>query len=255
MELNINKKEIINALKNVEMKGKWAGTSGLSTKALGNYVNFKLHNNRLLIINADESTTAIKSITVETEDEGFFTLEISTIRKYLDKMGDEIKLTVDDTVVIQSNGKRATLPIVIRHPHQERINNFIEHYPFERENNIPKIGSVNLSCGVEMSAVAFQEAITACEIVNNGIYRLDYVETDDISDAKFLISSNMQVASYREDLGIINSHGESATVIFSGPIHKFFNKDETITIYLGDNEPILILSEGGAILRAPRAGI
>ena len=52
-----------------------------------------------------------------------------------------------------------------------------------------------------------------------------------------------------------NSVGESSTVIFSGPLHKFFNKDEIINIFIGDNQPIIMVTENSALIRAPRLGI
>ena len=54
---------------------------------------------------------------------------------------------------------------------------------------------------------------------------------------------------------INNDIGESATVVFSGPLHKFFNKDDTINIFIGDNQPILMVTENSAIIRAPRMGV
>ena len=52
-----------------------------------------------------------------------------------------------------------------------------------------------------------------------------------------------------------NNIGESATVVFSGPLHKFFNKDDKINIFIGDNQPIVMVTEHSAIIRAPRMGV
>ena len=110
MQIQINKKDIVEALKNVELKGKWATTSGLSSKSLGKYIHFQLRDNHLLLINSDESTTAVKVIPVETEDEGgSFVLDIEMIKKYLSKMNDSITLRINETVQMLSDGKRIFL--------------------------------------------------------------------------------------------------------------------------------------------------
>jgi len=97
MEIEVNKKEIVEALKNVEMKGKWASSSGLSSKSLGKYIYFQLEDNSLLLINSDESTTVIESISVESEDEGSFVLDIETLKKYLTKMNDTITFEIGES--------------------------------------------------------------------------------------------------------------------------------------------------------------
>ena len=258
MEIQVNKQDMTEALKNVELKGKWATTGGLSSKSLGNYIQFQLNDNQLLLINSDESTTVIKSIPVETEDEGFFVLDINMIKKYLAKMNDDITFEINDTVVMKSDGKRATLPIVVEHPFQGRIERFVAQYPisFEEElERIPTVGSINFSCGIQLSGEEFHEAIDACEIVNNGIYKLDFREGDEVSRPKFIISSEQTISSYREEVPFGRVIGEGATVLFSGPLHKFFNKKDTINMFIGDDQPIVMITENSALVRAPRMGI
>ena len=109
MQIQVNKQDINEAMKNVELKGKWATTSGLSSKSLGKYIQFQLRDNQLLLINSDESTTAIKAISVETEDTGSFVLDIEMMKKYLSKMNDDILFEVEDTIVIQRAGVTAGL--------------------------------------------------------------------------------------------------------------------------------------------------
>ena len=258
MQIEVKKKDIIEALKNVELKGKWASTGGLSSKSLGNYIHFQMQDNNLLLVNSDESTTVIKSVSVDADDEGSFVLEIDTVKKYLSKMNEDISLTVGDTVVMQSDGKRATMPIVVHHPFEGRINRFIERWPLNFDSDLEevlKLGVIDVRCGVQVTGEEFHNAIDGCEILNNGIYKLDFHESDELSNPKFIISSSATVSAYREEMVIGNSVGESSTVIFSGPLHKFFNKDEIINIFIGDNQPIIMVTENSALIRAPRLGI
>tara|TARA_R110000824_G_scaffold127475_1_gene287666 strand:+ start:120 stop:896 length:777 start_codon:yes stop_codon:yes gene_type:complete len=258
MEIKVNKKEMVDALKKVEIKGKWATTSGLSSKPLGRYIQFQLDGNRLLLINSDESTTAIIAIDVETEDEGRFVLDADNLKKYLIKMSDEITFEVNDTVVMKSSGKRATMPIVVEHPFQGRIERFVNQWPFAWEEdleNIPTVGVIDFNAGIQVSAEEFYNSIDACEVVNNGIYKLNFIGADDLSRPKFIISSEEIISSYREELPFSKVIGESATVLFSGPLHKFFGRKGTINIFIGDDQPIIMVTENSAIVRAPRIGI
>jgi len=258
MQIEVKKKEIVEALKNVELKGKWASTGGLSSRSLGNYIQFQIQDNNLLLVNSDESTTVIKSISVETEDEGSFVLEVDTLKKYLTKMNEDITLLVGDTVQMISDGKRATMPIVVSHPFEGRVNRFIERWPLNFDSDLEEVlnlGVIDVRCGIQVTGEEFHNAIDACEILNNGIYKLDFHESDDVSNAKFIISSQQTISSYREEMVFSNSVGESSTVIFSGPLHKFFNKNDIINIFIGDNQPIVMITENSAIIRAPRMGI
>ena len=283
MQIEVKKKDIIEALKNVELKGKWASTGGLSSKSLGNYIHIEFQPERdltedfgvllerhLLLVNSDESTTVIKSIPFEIitcSRDNSFVLEIDTFKKYLSKMNEDITLTVGDTVVMQSDGKTATMPIVVHHPFEGRVNRFIEKWstniktrrrPLNFDSDLEevlKLGVIDVRCGVQVTGEEFHNAIDGCEILNNGIYKLDFHESDELSNPKFIISSSATVSAYREEMVISNSVGESSTVIFSGPLHKFFNKDEIINIFIGDNQPIIMVTENSALIRAPRLGI
>lgn len=258
MRIEVKKKEMVEALKNVELKGKWASTGGLSSRSLGNYVQFQIQGDRLLLVNSDESTTVIKSISVETEDEGSFVLETESLKKYLSKMNEDITLEVGDTVVMQSDGKKATMPIVVNHPFEGRVNRFHGRWPFEFDidlDEVLSVGALDVRCGIQVTGEEFHNAIDACEILNNGIYKLDFQQEDEIQSAKFIISSQQTISSYREEMVFSNSVGESSTVIFSGPLHKFFNKNDIINIFIGDDQPIIMITENSAIIRAPRMGI
>ena len=259
MRIEFNKKEIVEALKNVELKGKWATTGGLSSKSLGNYIQFQLTDNRLLLFNADESTVCGKSISVESEEEACsFILEIDTLKKYLVKMNDSITLDIGNTVIMQSDGKRATMPMVVRHPFEGRIERLLRIWPLtysEDLDELLEIGDIKIESGIQVTGAELHDTLDACEIVNNGIFKLDYKESDDLSNAKFVVSSEELSSSYREEMVFSNDVGESATVVFSGPLHKFFNKDDKINIFIGDNQPVVMVTEHSAIIRAPRMGV
>lgn len=259
MIIEFKKKEMVEALKNVELKGKWSSTSGLSSKSLGKYIYFKIDDNCLILVNADESTVCGKSIPIESESVmGSFVLEIDTLKKYMVKMNEDITLTIDSTVVMQSDGKKATMPMVVRHPFSGRIDRLLNQWPISYQEDIvdmPYLGQIKPECGVQVTGEILHEAIDACEIVNNGIYKLDFKMEDDITRPKFIISSEQLSSSYKEEISMNNNNGESATVVFSGPLHKFFNKNDIINIFIGDNQPIIMITENSALIRAQRLGV
>ena len=139
----------------------------------------------------------------------------------------------------------ATMPIVVEHPFHGRIERFVAQWPIAFEDDltrIPTVGSIDFSCGIQLTGEELHSAIDACEIVNNGIYKLDFNEGDEVSRPKFIISSEQTISSYREEVAFSNVIGEGATVLFSGPMHKFFGKKEVVNIFLGDDQPIVTVS-------------
>ena len=159
---------------------------------------------------------------------------------------------------MQSDGKRATMPMVVRHPFEGRIERLLRIWPLtysEDLDELLEIGDIKIESGIQVTGAELHDTLDACEIVNNGIFKLDYKESDDLSDAKFVVSSEELSSSYREEMVFSNDVGESATVVFSGPLHKFFNKDDKINIFIGDNQPIVMVTEHSAIIRAPRMGV
>ena len=81
------------------------------------------------------------------------------------------------------------------------------------------------------------------------------VEEDELSESKCVISSEEIISSYREEIEYLSSIGESSTVLFSGPLHRFFGKKETINVFIGDDQPIIMISNKSALIRAPRLNI
>ena len=89
----------------------------------------------------------------------------------------------------------------------------------------------------------------------NWTYKLNFIEGDEITGPKFIVSSEFTYSAYREEIPFSRVNGESSTVLFSGPLHKFFNKKDIINIFIGDDQPIVMIAENSAIVRAPRMGI
>ena len=258
MIIQIDKKEMIDSLKNVEIKGKWATTTGIVSKSLGKYIHFQVQDNLLLLANADESTAICVALSLDEEtEEGSFVLEINTLYKYLTKMNDTITLEVGETVVMKSDGKRATMPMVVEHPFHGNLTRLVDRWPLDFDEDLSQVislGVIDVRCGVQVTGRQLQDAISACKIVNSGLYKLDYRIADDISNAKFTISSEEVVSSFKEEINMSQDIGESSTVYFSGPLHKAFAWEQKINIFIGDDQPIIMLAENTALIRAARLG-
>jgi len=91
----------------------------------------------------------------------------------------------------------------------------------------------------------FANALQLCEITNTGIYKLD------VNKEAFTISSENGIEKVESRPAAVFQKFEDATVEFTAPLHKLFEKDETVKICFNDNSPIFIIGENAKIVRAP----
>ena len=69
------------------------------------------------------------------------------------------------------------------------------------------------------------------------------------------ISSENGTEKFATNLATVNQKQEDATVEFTAPLHKLFQKDETIKICFNDDSPIFIIGENASIVRAPYVNV
>lgn len=247
MKFTINSKEFITVLERSLLKGKYMVSGVMKSAKLSEYVQVTATDN-LAVYNADNSTIVKVKYDCDIEERGEVIVEVDTLIKYLKTMGEETNFQAGDTITLQSNSKKATLPIVVVHPHMSTIYTMgkkkiefdarLEEYLTYGSKDIP------YSTALQLMSNALSDAIKACELVKSGIYTLDYHEN-------FKISSNLNHESYTQQLDLMNSIGDPATIAISAPIHSLFN-NELINIYMSDNVPITIVSPTAFLIRAPR---
>ena len=93
----------------------------------------------------------------------------------------------------------------------------------------------------------------AVESVGSGVFKLDFDgESLTISSSK-LNESYSEVLEFGEKLWA--AYGEEATVEWSGPLHKFFKKDQLLTFYVLDDAPLVIIADDRRLVKAPHQGV
>jgi len=249
LKFNVNTKDFLKAIESSALKGKYYSSTGLKNWQLSPYA-FIVVGEDISIYNGDDATALGIQIPAEIETEGQAILEINKLVKYLKKMGENVTVAIGDVARITSAGKIVTLPVNITHPAAASIQLFRdsvgslnlegEDFTFGRTNTEYKTV-------LNVSADLLSDALSACEIVNHGVYKFDYNGT-------LTISSNKDIENYAEEVEVVAEKDEPATVEITAPIHKLFKK-EIVKVCFNDNTPILIVGATAKIFRAPYVNV
>ena len=245
MKFTVDSKEFVKGLELISLKGKYATTSGFKGSKLSDCVDIRV-DERVTLINADSATVVSKVVDADIDSKGQAIIEIGSLIKYLKKM-PTATISVEDVVSITSGTRRATIPIVVVHPDISIISMLTESkhtFNWEEPVTFGRRGA-EYSTAIQLSAETFSTAISSCEVVGSGLYKLD------IKNGVLEISSKHGAEEYSEHITPMNVMGEDATVEFSAPIHNLF-KDGIINIYFNDDSPITIISADAQLVRAPR---
>ena len=212
-----------------------------------------LDGNSLNLWNGNPTFFVNIELEVNGAENGEVVLDSSSVLPYLKTFGDNTTITVSDFIQLSSNGKKASIPIVVNHPTGEaltRIQSMLNHIHYEA---VPQVlfqfSKTKLEGAVTVSQKTLQSALKNCEIVKSGVYKFDF------KDEILTISSSESITNkYEETVQPAFFLGEPATVEFSSPLYAFFKKDQLINIYLKDESPILMVAEDRMLLKAPNVG-
>lgn len=250
MKFTVNTKEMEKALTDIQVKGKYQKDTGLTNGSLDSTVKFNCVGNRLTLSNADVGTFVVKLfLEVEGEEDGSYVGDVTKIISYLKKFGETTNFTVGDSLTITSGSRKAKMPTIVEHPHDNaisRIDNMTNHISYREDEQMFSFGKGKFECKFAMSSEDFDSTMAMAELVGRGIYR---IETKD-GDVKF--SSTQHATNHYEEVIETSQYvGEEATVEFSSPLHKFFPKGQVLNFYVRDDFPILVISEDRMIIKAP----
>lgn len=237
------------ALESVKVKGKGTTSSGFGNSSLGDYAFLRLVDNELSIWNGDSTFIVKITITVEGEKNGSVCVDTKQILPYL-KTFDEMTFNVDDYIAINSGSKKASLPIVVNHPNQDaldRARGLMSHIRYDANPNVLfQFGQGQFEGAFTLTQDKFKSAIQNCELVKNGVYRLNF----EAPNVEF--SSRDSVTNeYSESLATVFSTGEPATLEFTSPLYSFFRKEQAINFYVKDEFPLLLVGNDRMLLKAP----
>jgi hypothetical protein len=254
MRMTVGTKLLINCLERILLKGKYVSSLGVKNGQLSNYAEIIVVDFQttpyIEVRNADNSTAVKTIFHTEIQEEGEFIVEIDKMIKYLKTMGETTLIESTDVIKLSSGGKKATLPMVIVHPHSTTIEMLCKTAMEFDATLTEKITfgdkGTEYNTVVQMLVEDFIDGINSCESAGSGIYKFDYNE-------EFVISSSLGAEKYSQEMEC-RVVGEPATVDISAPVHKLFmnEKQSIINLYFNDDVPITIMTGSSFLIRAPR---
>tara|TARA_R110000751_G_scaffold60942_1_gene126916 strand:+ start:319 stop:1089 length:771 start_codon:yes stop_codon:yes gene_type:complete len=256
LNFNVDSKTLLNALSDIQGRGKYSGHAGLSNNELGEYCYMKLENNVLELWNGDTTLALNINIPVESEKDGDIVVAIKPIMAYLKMIDGDVSIEGEVLFQISHGSQMIRIPRIVEHPSIAaitRIKGMIEDIAlFELEDKnmeLPLFGDSVFEAAFNLDSSLFHKMISFCEQVKTGVYKLDF------NDGTLIISSGQGNNSYTETHLIDEAKwvGAGATVEWSGPLHKFF-KGEEVSFYVKDEFPLVLVSTDRKLIRAPHVG-
>lgn len=258
MKFTIDAKEFRTGLEDIMGSGKYAQSGGVKSGVLSEYAYLDLKDNTsnsafgiLELWNGDGSyiNKIVLDVTILDDSTHNATVNIKTLLPFVKKMTGEIQVSILDRVVISSLNAEITLPIVNQHPHHEVIQR-LYLMDLNLDGEMPQFNGNSFEGSFEMATADFKEVINHCELIGTGVYKLDFKVNGQTSNEVMISSTVVGVKGYTTTVDVENGKGDSATVAFTGPLHKFF-KGDTITFYVKDEFPILLVGEDRLLVKVP----
>lgn len=254
MKFTINATTFKNKLESLQVKGKHLTNKGFSNSNFGTNVYASLQRNVLSLYNGD--SIFLVKITVEVpvpNVDGEVCFDSSMLIPYLKSFKDEeVAFTADDFITVSIGNKKASVPKLVNHPNMEALStlkNMTAHIQYEpNPTTLWKFSNFNYEGAFSMTNNYFESCLKNCELVKNGIYKLDFN-----NDVTFSTSETVR-NSYTETLSPVFRLGEPATLQFSGALYSFFEKEQLLNFYVRDESPLLIVASDRMLMKAPHVG-
>jgi len=250
LKFTIDNKKMKEVFDSIQVKGKYAGSSGFSSSSLGTTVQLTLTGNNLRIYNGNATFIVRADITVEGEENGSCVCDVSKILSYLKTFSDAVTFTSSDFIMLSSANKRATVPLITGHDTSvfERITQMLGDATYQlHPTTLLSFGKSSYEGAFSLLSGSFASCMQSMELVKAGTYKLDYKDGGEV-----VFSSRQSTENrYEEQMVTTHTHGEAATIEFTSPIHKFFDKNQLLNFYVKDEFPILIMAEDRLVVKAP----
>jgi hypothetical protein len=255
VNLTVNRKEFVEALSAVTLKGKYRNANKSKITNISNDVAVMLDtvNRRLTLANASDTLAATVYVNVTNVKigDGFnlsmFFFEVEKIQKYLRTFKQEeiIMIITQSNVIIKSTRQRAQIPLLVEHSGITAITKLIAMKVSHGSDEFPMFGNTTFETKIVLDGDELSKAVKNCSIVGNATYSLDYSMGQlNLSSVNF-----HQTEDYMVRIPIISGEGEASTLEFSAPLDKFCSG--AMFLYLKDNCPILLCGTDRRLLVAP----
>ena len=243
-------KEMREIFESIQVKGKYAGSTGFTSSSLGTTIHLILNNNHLQIYNGNATFIVRADITVMGAENGSCTFDVVQVLSYLKTFGESVTFHSTDFITLMSGQKKATVPFITGHDISiyntvaERLGDAT--YEASTVQTL-SFGKTTFEGIFSVTSDDFTSAMQSMELVKEGTYKLDFLESQDV-----IFSSRKSTENrYEEVMTTIHAVGEPATVEFTSPMHKFFKKGQLLNFFVKDEFPILIMADDRLLVKAP----
>jgi hypothetical protein len=253
MKFTVDAKELVKALTDIQLKGKYFNGASLTSSSLIDNFYARLQDNTLSLWNCDNINSLMVrvNITVEGEENGTVVGEIGNLLKYLKKFSGDITVSCGDVITITNNNSKLSQPTLANHPNIDTLNRMNQHVldiTFEDNlENLPMFNKTKFEGAFQLDSNTFSETMKLCELIGSGVYHLNY-EHD--KNKLSMSSATTHINKFETSIELENNIGESATLDFSSPLHVLFD-NEMLNFYVRDDFPLLIVSENKLLIKAP----
>ena len=252
MQIIIDSKKIVDALTQMQMKGKYYVGGQTKVSSIGSNVVMVVSGNNLTLYNANHVAVCRQTLNVNARVEGECAVDSDKLISQMKAFKGNVTIDAHEYLTISQGNSKMKMPLLLNHSSPAGI---AQAKTLNMPNSVPVIigRKTEIKTRLLTSWVHLSDAVKGCDVLGIGRYKFDY---DEHSEVLKLSSDKSANESFSTNVDCGEVEGEGATVEITGPFLSFFDKTDMINIYLRDDSPIMFASNGGAkiLVKAPYIG-
>tara|TARA_R100001591_G_scaffold118237_1_gene140071 strand:+ start:700 stop:1464 length:765 start_codon:yes stop_codon:yes gene_type:complete len=252
MQIIIDSKKIVDALTQMQMKGKYYVGGQTKVSSIGSNVVMVVSGNNLTLYNANHVAVCRQTLNVNARVEGECAVDSDKLISQMKAFKGNVTIEAHEYLTISQGNSKMKMPLLLNHSSPAGI---AQARTLNMPNSVPVIigRKTEIKTRLLTSWVHLSDAVKGCDVLGIGRYKFDY---DEHSEVLKLSSDKSANESFSTNVDCGEVEGEGATVEITGPFLSFFDKTDMINIYLRDDSPIMFASNGGAkiLVKAPYIG-
>jgi hypothetical protein len=252
MQIIIDSKKIVDALTQMQMKGKYYLAGQPKVSSIGGNVVMVVSGNNLTLYNANHVAICRQTLNVNARVEGECTVDGDKLISQMKAFKGTVTIDAHEHLTISQGSSRMRTPLLLNHSSPAAI---AQARTLTMPESVPVVigRKTEIKTRLLTSWVHLSDAVKGCDVLGIGRYKFDYNEHTEVLQLSSDKSAN---ESFSTSVECGEVEGEGATVEITGPFLSFFDKTDMINIYLRDDSPMMFASNGGAkiLIKAPYVG-
>jgi len=252
MQIIIDSKKIVDALTQMQMKGKYYVGGQTKVSSIGSNVVMVVSGNNLTLYNANHVAVCRQTLNVNARVEGECAVDSDKLISQMKAFKGTVTIDAGEYLTISQGNSKMKMPLLLNHSSPAGI---AQAKTLNMPNSVPVIigRKTEIKTRLLTSWVHLSDAVKGCDVLGIGRYKFDY---DEHAEVLKLSSDKTANESFSTNVDCGEVEGEGATVEITGPFLSFFDKADMINIYLRDDSPMMFASNGGAkiLVKAPYIG-